>query len=245
MIDLSANTTSHLIEDLESLREHLAIERWLVFGGSWGSTLALAYAQAHPDRVTEIVVRGVYLELAADQSWCFAEGGVSRLFPDEWERFRNLVPETEQIDLVAAYARRLARPDPETHVTAARAWKRWEDMTATLLPRPMEEEDDVPGMVACARLESRYFGNSCFLEPGQLLRDMGRIGHIPGVIVNGRYDLLAPPDAAWALHRAWPASELHLVPDAGHAFDEPSTLHHLLEATDRFRPAPHPPLQHP
>lgn len=233
-VDLSANTTGHLVGDLERLRQHLDIERWLVFGGSWGSTLALAYAQAHADRVTEIVLRGVYLTLAADEPWCFAEGGVSRLFPDEWERFRDLIPEPERDDLVAAYARRLAHPDPTVHIPAARAWTRWENTTSTLLPRP-EEAEDVPAMVACARLENRYFGNGCYLEPGQLLRDMHRISEIPGVIVNGRYDLLAPPDAAWALHRAWPASQLHLVPDAGHAFDEPGTLHHLIEATDQFR----------
>jgi proline iminopeptidase len=234
-IDLSANTTVLLVGDLERLREHLGIERWLVLGGSWGSTLALSYAQAHPDRVTDLVLRGVYVVLDADEPWCFAEGGVSRLFPDEWERFRDLIPAAERHDLVAAYARMLADPDPAVHVPAARAWTRWEGTTATLLPRP-DEEEDVPGMVACARLENRYFRSGCFLEPGQLLRDVDRIRDIPGVIVNGRYDLLTPLDGAWALHRAWPASELHVVPDAGHAFDEPGTLHRLIEATDRFRP---------
>jgi proline iminopeptidase len=232
--DLSANTTAHLVADLELLRSHLGIERWLVFGGSWGSTLALAYAQAHPGRVTGLIVRGVFLSLPADGPWCFAEGGVSRLFPDEWERFAGHVPEDEGDDLYAAYARRLADPDPAVHVAAARAWARWEDSTATLLPRA-DEEDDVADLVACARLENHYFRNDCFLEPAQLLRDAHRIRDIPGVIVNGRYDLLAPPDAAWALHRAWPASVLHLVPDAGHASEEPGILHHLVEATDAFR----------
>ncbi|GAA1570585.1 prolyl aminopeptidase [Actinomadura kijaniata] len=234
-IDLSANTTANLVADVEKLREHLGVDRWMVFGGSWGSTLALAYSQAHPGRVTEIVVRGVYLALPSDEPWCFAEGGVSRMFPDAWERFRDHIPEDERGDYLAAYARRLADPDPAVRVPAALAWTRWENTTATLLPPPGEDEEE-RAAVAVARLENRYFGNGCFLEPGQLLRDAPRLRGIPGVIVNGRYDMLTPPDAAWLLHRAWPDSELHIVPDAGHAFDEPGTLRRLLEATDRFRP---------
>lgn len=230
-IDLSANTTANLVGDLERLREHLGIKRWMVFGGSWGSTLALTYAQAHPRRVTELVVRGVFLALPEDDAWCFAPGGVSRLFPDEWERFRDHVQEP---DLVGAYGRRLRDPDPSVHVPAARAWSRWEDLTGALIARPEDEPDAVA--VARARLENRYFANGCFLEPGQLLGGMDRIAHIPGVIVNGRYDLLTPLDSAWALHRAWPASKLRVVPDAGHAFDEPGTLRELIAATDRFRP---------
>ncbi|MQY02212.1 prolyl aminopeptidase [Actinomadura macrotermitis] len=233
--DLSANTTANLVADMERLREHLGIERWLVFGGSWGSTLSLAYAQTHPERVTELVLRGVYMVLPADEPWCFAEGGVSRLFPDAWEEFRALIPEDERGDYMAAYARRLADPNPAVHVPAAVAWTRWEDATGALLPRPAEEED-VRDLVAVARLENRYFGNGCFLEEGQLLRYASRLHGIPGVIVQGRYDLLTPPDGAWALHKAWPGSELQIVADAGHAFDEPGTLQRLLAATDRFRP---------
>ncbi|WP_026413152.1 prolyl aminopeptidase [Actinomadura oligospora] len=234
-IDLSANTTAAMVADMERLREHLGVERWVVFGGSWGSTLSLAYAQAHADRVIALVLRGVYLVLPEDEPWCFAEGGVSRLFPDAWEGFRDAIPEDERGDYMAAYARRLADPDPDVHVPAALAWTRWEDSTCYLVPR--EEDEDVRSAVAVARLENRYFGNGCFLEPGQLLRDAPRLNGLPGVIVNGRYDLLTPPDAAWALNRAWPGSELHLVPDAGHGFDEPGTLNLLIEATDRFRGA--------
>ncbi|MFI6522702.1 prolyl aminopeptidase [Spirillospora sp. NPDC050679] len=233
--DLSENTTANLVADIERLREHLGVDRWMVFGGSWGSTLALAYAEAHPERVTEMVLRGVYLVLPADEPWCFAEGGVSRLFPEEWEAFRDHVPEDGRDDLMTAYARLLADPDPNVHVPAALAWTRWEDATGALLPRP-EEDEDPRAAVAFARLENRYFGNGCFLEPGRLLRDAHRLAGVPGVIVNGRYDLLTPPDAAVALHRAWPGSVLHLVPDAGHAFDEPGTLRRLVEATDAFRP---------
>ncbi|MFC4908067.1 prolyl aminopeptidase [Actinomadura gamaensis] len=234
-IDLSANTTAALVADMELLREHLGIERWVVFGGSWGSTLSLAYAQAHPDRVRALVLRGVYLVKPEDEPWCYAEGGVSRLFPDAWEGFRDAIPEDERGDYMAAYARRLTDPDPGVHVPAALAWTRWEDATCYLVPR--DEDDDVPAAVAVARLENHYFRNGCFLEPGRLLRDAPRLDGIPGVIVNGRYDLLTPPDAAWELHRAWPGSELHLVPDAGHGFDEPGTLDLLIKATDRFRDA--------
>jgi len=234
VIDLSANTTGHLVADIERLREHLDVERWLVFGGSWGSTLALAYSQAHPERVTEIIVRGIYLVQPEDEPWCFDQGGASRLFPDAWEGFRDHIPDGERGDYMAAYARRLADPDPAVHVPAARAWVRWEEVTSFLLPQP-EEDDDPRATVAVARLENRYFGSGCFMEEGRLLRDMDRIRHLPGVIVNGRYDLPCPMDAAWALHKAWPGSELHIVPDAGHASTEPGTLHRLIEATDRFR----------
>ena len=234
-IDLSDNTTQGLVADIELLREELGIERWMVFGGSWGSTLALAYAEAHPDRVTEIVVRGIYLVLEADQAWCFAEGGVSRLFPDAWQQFVEHIPVAERSDLTVAYARRLADPDPDVHVPAARAWTDWEDATGALIPSRDDDYED-RDRIACARLENRYFGNGCFLEPGQLLRDIGRIADIPGVIVNGRYDMLTPMDAAWQLHHAWPASDLRIVPDAGHSSAEPGIVHELVEATDRFRP---------
>ena len=236
-IDLSDNTTEGLVADIELLREDLGIERWMVFGGSWGSTLALAYAEAHPDRVTEIVVRGIYLVLEADQPWCFAEGGVSRLFPDAWQEFVEHIPVAERSDLTAAYARRLADPDPDVHVPAARAWTDWEDATGALVPSRDDDYED-RDRIACARLENRYFGNDCFLEPGQLLRDVGRIADIPGVIVNGRYDMLTPMDAAWQLHQAWPASDLRIVADAGHSSAEPGIVHELVEATDRFRPTP-------
>ena len=234
-IDLSDNTTARLIDDIERLRTELGIERWMVFGGSWGSTLSLAYAEAHPDRVTEVIVRGIYLVLDADQPWCFAEGGVSRLYPDEWQRFVEHIPASERSDLSAAYGHRLFDPDPAIHVPAARAWTRWEEFTGTLLEPAGIEYDDNEN-VACARLENRYFGNGCFLEPGQLLRDVDRIRDIPGVIVNGRYDLLTPMDAAWQLHQAWPGSDLRIVPDAGHSTTEPGIVHELVEATDRFRP---------
>ncbi|WP_103954720.1 prolyl aminopeptidase [Nonomuraea solani] len=233
-VSLETNTTWHLVADIERLRERLGIARWLVFGGSWGSTLALAYARRHPERVSEIILRGVYLAGATNRAWTFTETGAACLFPAEWAAFRDHIPAGERDDLVGAYHRRMFDPDPAVHVPAARAWAAWELSANWLLPVPMPPLDDRE-VVAFMRIETHYFTQDCFLKEGELL-DVEAIRHIPCVIVNGRYDMKTPPEAAYDLHRAWPEAELHIVEDAGHAGAEPGTLHRLIEATDRFRP---------
>jgi proline iminopeptidase len=231
---LEANTTWDLVADIERLRELAGVERWLVFGGSWGSTLALAYAQAHPGRVTGLILRGIFLLRAAELRWYYQEGA-SWLFPDLWESFLAPIPEAERGDLVAAYRRRLTGDDPVARLEAARAWSTWEGSTITLLPSAHAEEyGEEAFALAFARIENHYFVHGGFLEEGQLLRDVARIRHIPAVIVQGRYDMATPVRSAWDLHRAWPEAEFHLVPDAGHAYHEPGILARLLDAIDRF-----------
>lgn len=234
-VSLETNTTGHLVGDIERLRKHLGIEQWLIFGGSWGSTLALAYAQAHPDRVTELVLRGIYLARPSDEVWAFTETGAARLFPEDWAAFRDLIPDEERGDLLTAYGRRLFESDPAVYVPAARAWAAWELSANTLLPVSAPDLDDRL-LVAFARIEQHYFSQGCFLGDGGLLRGIDRIRHIPGVIVNGRYDMKTTPDGAFELHRAWPEAEYHIVEDAGHGGTEPHTLSLLIKATDRFRP---------
>ncbi len=233
--NLEANTTWHLVDDIERLRQHLGIERWQVFGGSWGSTLALAYAETHPQRVTELVLRGIFLLRPKEIEW-FYQRGVSEMFPDLWQDFIAPIPEDERDDLLHAYHRRLTGDDAGVRLRAAKAWSVWEGSTSTLLPRPEVrktfEEDDMA--LAMARLESHYFVNRGFMEENQLLRDIGRIRHIPAVIVQGRYDVVCPPVTAWDLSRAWPEADLRIVPDAGHAAFEPGNVHELVSATDRF-----------
>lgn len=236
--DLSANTTWHLVADIERLRVHLGVDRWQVFGGSWGSTLALAYAQTHPDRVAELILRGIFTLRSQELDW-FYEGGASALFPDLWEGFVAQVPHAEQGHLIRAYHRLLFDPDPAVHGPAAVAWSQWESSTITLLPRP----EVVAGFteeayaVAFARIENHYFVNGGWFEDGQLIRDAYRLAGIPGVIVQGRYDVCTPPMTAWDLHRAWQEADFRLIPDAGHAYDEPGILDALIEATDRFAAA--------
>ena len=233
--DLSVNTTWHLVADIERLRERLGIERWQVLGGSWGSALALAYAEKHPDRVTELIVRGIFTLRRDELDW-FYEGGASALFPDLWEEFVAPVPVDERGNLIEAYGRLLADPDPAIHEPAAIAWSRWESSTITLLQQPdtIAHFTEPRYAVAFARIENHYFRNGGWWEEGQLIRDADRLADIPGVIVQGRYDVCTPPMTAWALHRAWPQAEFRMIPDAGHAFDEPGILDALIEATDRF-----------
>lgn len=233
-VPLTTNTTWHLVDDVERVREHLGVDRWLVLGGSWGSTLALAYAQRYPQRVTELVVHGIYLARSSDEQWAFTDSGAARLFPAEWAAFRDLVPAAERDDLLRAYHRRLRDPDPAVHVPAARAWCGWELTANTLLPQaPPALDDDT--LVAFARIETHYFSQACFLDEGQLLRDAHTIRHLPGVIVHGRYDMKTPFDGAWQLHHAWPEADFHVVEDGGHSGAEPSKLGQLVAATDRFR----------
>ena len=233
---LEENTTWDLVADVERLREHLGIARWQVFGGSWGSTLALAYAETHPERVTELVLRGVFLLRRKEIEWFYQEGA-STLFPDAWEGYVGHIPEAERGDLVAAYHRRLTSDDPAVRLAAAKAWATWEGATSRLLPDPSladsYAEDEFA--VAFARIECHYFHNRGFFEvDGQLLRDVDRIRHVPGVIVQGRYDVVCPILSAWALHRAWPEADLVITPDAGHSAYEPSNSRALVAATDRF-----------
>ncbi|MFI6869294.1 prolyl aminopeptidase [Nocardia sp. NPDC050406] len=234
---LETNTTWHLVADIEALREHLGIDRWQVFGGSWGSTLALAYSQTHPERVTELVLRGVFLLRRKEIDWYY-NGAAGYLYPDEWAKFLAPVPvEERDSDLVAVYHRLLHSEDEQVASAAAIAWSTWEGATSSLLPQPdrVMESADPRFALAFARIENHYFMNGGFLGEGRLLRDIDRIAHIPGVIVQGRHDVVCPAVSAWDLHEAWANSELHMVHDAGHAASEPGITHHLVEATDKFR----------
>jgi proline iminopeptidase len=234
-VSLEHNTTWNLVADIELLREHLGIDRWQVFGGSWGSALALAYAETHPDRVTELVLRGIFTLRPFELYWYYQEGA-SLLFPDLWEKYVEPIPEDERDDLITAFHSRLNDPDPSTRLPAAKAWSVWEGSTITLVPSPdvIEEHSDDDYAVTFARIENHYFVNEGFFEENQLIRAVDKIRHIPCVIVQGRYDLATPAATAWDLHRAWPEAEFHLVDDAGHAYTEPGILHHLIDATDRF-----------
>jgi len=233
---LEHNTTWDLVADMERLRRHLGIARWQVFGGSWGSTLALAYAQTHPEVVTEIVLRGIFLLRKREIDWFYQEGA-SRVFPDAWEGYLAPIPEDERGDLLHAYHRRLTGNDPAVRLRAAKAWSLWEAATSTLRPNPAMQtsmsRDDFA--LAFARIECHYFVNHGFFEhEDQLLTGVSRIRHIPAVIVQGRYDMVCPIETAWALHRAWPEAELRIAQSAGHSAFEPEIVHHLVEATSKF-----------
>ncbi|GGO68875.1 prolyl aminopeptidase [Nonomuraea cavernae] len=232
---LAANTTWHLVADMELLREHLGIGRWQVFGGSWGSALALAYAQAHPDRTTELVLRGIFTLRPRELRWFYQEGA-SHLFPDLWESFVEPIPAEERDDLMAAFASRLEGKDPVARLAAARAWAGWEGATVTLLPDPelVKTFGEERMAVAFARIENHYFRHLGWFEPDQLIRGVDRIRHIPAVIVQGRYDVCTPMATAWDLHRAWPEAELQVVDDAGHSATEPGIVDRLIRATDGF-----------
>lgn len=233
--DLRVNTTEHLIADMERLRVHLGIDRWLLSGGSWGSTLLLAYAERYPQRVSEIVISAVTTTRRSEIDWLYR--GLCRFFPKEWERFRAGVPEADRDgDLVAAYSRLLEDPDPQVRTRAARAWHAWEDATVSLEPlgtsNPYSERP-LDAMVARARICAHYFSHGAWLEEGVLLRDAERLAGIPGVLIHGRLDLGSPLDTAWALHRAWPGSELTVAHDAGH-FGSDAMRERKLEALDAF-----------
>lgn len=240
---LEANTTWHLVDDIERLRAYAGVDQWLVFGGSWGSTLALAYAETHPAHVSEMVVRGIYMLTKAELDWYY-KFGVSEMFPEKWAAFQSLIPEEERHDMLSAYHRRLVGHDPEIQRRAATAWSLWEGETITLLPSPAlaAQHGDDHFAIAFARIETHYFVNGGWLDEGQLLRDAGRLSGIPGIIVHGRYDMPCPARFAWALASAWPGSELHLIEGAGHAYSEPGILDMLIRATDRFAGKPGQPL---
>ncbi|MFM2282265.1 MAG: hypothetical protein RLZZ444_4496 [Pseudomonadota bacterium] len=232
---LDSNTTWHLVADIERLRILMGVEKWQVFGGSWGSTLALAYAETHPERVSELVVRGIYTLTRAELAWYY-QFGVSEMFPDKWERFLAPIAEAERGDMMAAYHRRLTGEDRAVQIAAAKAWSLWEGETITLLPEPETSggfgEDNFA--LAFARIENHFFMNAGWLDEGQLLRDAHKLADIPGTIVHGRYDMPCPLKYAWALHKAWPKAEFRLIEGAGHAYSEPAILDALIEATDRY-----------
>ncbi len=232
---LENNTTAHLVADMEKIREHLGIEQWVLFGGSWGSTLALAYAQAHPERVLGLVLRGIFLCRPQDLQWFYQEGA-SHVFPDYWEDYIAPIPAAERAELIPAFYKRLTGDDQIAQMHAAKAWSVWEGRTATLRPNPnvVERFGDPRRALAMARIECHYFMHQIFLEEGQLLRDMHKISHLPGVIVHGRYDMVCPLDNAWDLHKRWPNSELVIVRDAGHAAGEPGIADALVRATNQM-----------
>jgi proline iminopeptidase len=233
--NLAVNTTWHLVADIETLREHFGIDRWQVFGGSWGSTLALAYAQTHPTRVTELVLRGIFTLRKSELDW-FYEGPAGQVFPEVWEQYEAQIPLAERGNFIEAYYRRLNDPDPAVHEPAAVAWATWESSAITLLPNPevVQTFTDPHFALAFARIENHYFMNKGWMEDGQLIARAHLLRGIPTVIVQGRYDMCTPPVTAWDLHRALPEAEFVMIPDAGHSFDEPGILSALIEATDRF-----------
>ena len=233
---LAENTTWTLVEDIERLRQSLGIERWLVFGGSWGSTLALAYAQTHPERVSGLVLRGIFLLRRSEIDW-FYQRGAGTLFPDVWEEYLAPIPPGERHDLLSAYHRRLTGADHRVALAAARAWSVWEGATSFLLPDPehIQHSGEDEFALALARIECHYFVNRGFFRSeDQLLAGVDRIRHIPSVIVQGRYDVVCPMATAWDLHRAWPEADFVVVPDAGHSAFEPGIARALVAATDRF-----------
>ena len=232
---LDRNTTWDLVADMERIREHLGIDKWVLFGGSWGSTLALAYAQTHPERVHALILRGIFLCRPQEIEW-FYQAGASRLFPDYWEDYLAPIPAEERHDLVGAFYRRLTGSDQIAQMHAAKAWSVWEGRTATLRPNGhvIERFSEPQRALSIARIECHYFVNDAFLGEDQLLRDMHKIAHIPGVIVHGRYDVICPLDNAWALHQAWPNSELNIIRDAGHAAAEAGITDALVRATGQI-----------
>jgi proline iminopeptidase len=235
--ELRDNTTWHLVADMERLREHRGIERWQVLGGSWGTTLALAYAELYPHRVTELVLRGIFTLRREELNW-FYQSGAHWLFPDAWEDYIAPIPEDERGDMIAAYYQRLTSPDRETQLQAARAWSQWEGKTISLLADPARvalfgSEDYA---LAFARIECHYFIHRGFFDrDDHLLAHVDKISSIPGAIIHGRYDVCTPLKNAWDLHKAWPKADFRIIPDAGHAGTEPGTLEAILEVTDGFR----------
>jgi proline iminopeptidase len=233
--ELRDNTSQDLIDDIERLRKHLGIEKWLLFGGSWGSTLALLYAQAHPQRVLGLVLRGVFLATRPEIDWFLH--GMARTFPEAWREFAHFLPPAERSDLLGSYYRRLTSADPRVHAPAALAWDRYESRCSTLLPKPGANgrpEGDT-GALAIARIEAHYFVNDGFIEPGRILANVDRIRGLPGIIVQGRYDIICPPASADALSRAWPQAQYIVVPDAGHSVREPGTTRELIAAVQRMQ----------
>lgn len=233
--DLSANTTWHLVADMELLRERLGVERWQLLGGSWGATLALAYAETHPERVTEIVLRGVFTARQRELDWIY-QGGAANLYPDRWRDYLAPVPTAEHGDLLGAYRRLVCDPDPAVREQAAIAWSAWEGAIVSVRPQAAFHNIYASAAYAVpfANIALHYFEHGCWLDEGQLIRDAHRLAGIPGVIVQGRFDAVCPPTTAYDLHQAWPGSRLELLEGSGHAIDDPGVLRGLRRATDGF-----------
>ena len=234
---LDNNTTWDLVEDIEKLRTEVSkVDKWMVFGGSWGSTLAITYAETHPERVTELVLRGIFLFDQYELDWMYKPGGASQVYPDKFEEFIRLIPQAERGDLVGAYRKRLTSSDKDEQLRAAKAWSKWEGEIVTLLPSPstIDHFTSPDVAIAVSRIENHYMANRGWLEEGQLLGNAGKLRGIPGIIVQGRHDTCTPPSAAWKLKEAWPEVELNIIPDAGHLFSEPGNLDCLVRATDKF-----------
>jgi proline iminopeptidase len=232
--DLNANTTWDLVADIERLRVLAGIDKWLVFGGSWGSALALAYAETHPDRVSELVLRGIFTVRQSELDWYY-QFGASEVHPDKWEDFVAPIPPEERGNIAAAYRKRLTGTDEAAQRQAAKAWSLWEGRTITLLPDPENDHFGDPHFaLAFARIENHYFVHKGWLEEDQLIRDAAKLRGIPGTIVQGRYDMACPVRTAWDLHKAWPGADFHLIENAGHAYSEPGILDRLIRATDRY-----------
>jgi proline iminopeptidase len=235
--ELRENTTADLVDDIEHIRTRLGIERWQVTGGSWGSTLALAYAQTYPERVTELIVRGIFTGSRSELRWFYQEGA-SFIQPEAFERYLEVIPPEERHDLINAYHRRLTSDDRHLQLASAKAWSLWEGATISLLPNEQREAEFVEPdfALALARIESHYFVNGCFLRDGQLIEDATKLAGIPGTIIHGRYDLCTPMSSAWALHKSWPGARLVVVPDGGHTLSEPGITHELVMATNSYLP---------
>lgn len=235
--ELNENSTWDLVSDIEKIREHLDIQDWIVFGGSWGSTLALAYAETHPERVKGLILRGIFLCRPSEIRW-FYQFGASEIFPDIWESYYNHIPENERHDFVSAYYKRLTSSDEKVRLTAAKIWSKWEAATSRLIVdlKSIEEFDDPIYALQFARIECHYFMNNAFFNTDNyLIENISKVRHIPTVIVQGRYDVVCPARSAWDLHKAFPESELNIIPDSGHAAGEPGIRSKLIELTDKFK----------
>jgi proline iminopeptidase len=234
---LEDNTTWHLVEDTEKLRKHLGIDRWVVFGGSWGSTLALAYAETHPERVMSIILRGIFLCRPQEIRWFYQEG-INAIYPDTWDDYVSVIPPEERGDMLKAYYRRLTSSDESEQILAAKAWSQFEGSTSKLIPSQtlIDEFTDPRKAIPLARIECHYFINNCFFSTDNyLVENVGSIRKIPGVIVQGRYDVVCPMISAWELHKAWPEAKLEIIPDAGHSVTEPGITDALVRATEDFK----------
>lgn len=236
--ELKENTTWDLVSDIEKIRQHLGIQKWHVFGGSWGSTLALTYAVTHPEKVSSLILRGIFLCRPSEIKWFYQEGA-SQIFPDAWESYFNHIPDSERDDFVKAYYKRLTDPNEKIRLAAAQIWSQWEMATSYLIQKKeaVEEMEDPARALPFARIESHYFVNNAFFPTDNyILENIQKIRKIPGIIVQGRYDVVCPARSAWDLHKVWPESELNIIANAGHAASEEATRSALLEATDRLKP---------
>lgn len=233
--ELKSNTTDHLVADMEKIRSELGIKQWLLFGGSWGSTLSLVYAQSHPDRVLGLILRGIFLCRPAEVRWFYQEGA-NKIFPDHWQHFVHPIPENEHDDLLTAHYQRLTGDDDIARMASAKAWSVWEGRCSTLLPKRsvLDFFSNPHTALSLARIETHFFMNNSFLEPNQILANTEKLKDIPGIIVQGRYDVVCPMESAWELNRAWPDSILEIIPDAGHAAFESGIINALIMATEDF-----------